>query len=203
MKRLILFFLLVSGFSSACAQGLHTGRIIRSDTRKPVAQARIFMPSGDSAILSNALGFFQVRADSGMVLEITATGLKPGRISVPAASAFTVALEPEEQDTLVYTVIEDMATFPGGFGAFYKYVSKNLRIPGSVWRSGVSGKIFVQFTINADGTIPSEDVKVIKGIHPVADAEVVRVIKLSPKWNPGLQQGKPVRQRMVLPVNIN
>ena len=142
-------------------------------------------------------------ADTGAVIELSFPGLKPGIISVPDAPAFAVVLEPEEPDSTVYIIVEEMATFPGGFPAFYKFVEKNLKIPVSVFRSGVSGRVFVSFTINADGTIPPDEVKVIQPLHPTVDAEVVRVIRKSPKWNPGLQRGMPVRQRMTLPVSIN
>ena len=203
MERITIMLLLFSWMATASGQSLHTGRIIRSDTRKPVAGAAVMLYGNDSTVFSNALGFFQVKADSGSVIEVSASGLTAGQISVPSSPSFTVVLEPEELDSTVYTIVEEMATFPGGFPAFYKFVEKNLNIPVSVFRSGVSGRVYVSFTINADGTIPPDEVTVIKSLHPTVDAEAVRVIRRSPKWNPGLQKGTPVRQRMTLPVNIN
>jgi len=203
MRSISVLFVLFVGITFGHGQQLHTGRIIRSDTRKPVAGAAVMLYGNDSTVFSNALGFFQLRADSGAVIEVSAPGLMAGQISMPSSPTFTVALEPEELDTTVYAIVEEMATFPGGLPAFYKYISSNMRIPLSVFRSGVSGRVYVTFTINADGTIPPEEVKVIKSLHPTVDAEAVRVIRGSPKWNPGLQQGTPVRQKMTLPVSIN
>ncbi|MFM7194915.1 MAG: energy transducer TonB [Bacteroidota bacterium] len=203
MKSYAITFILFGGLTAIYGQPLHTGRVIRSDTRKPVTGAAVFMPDRDSTVFTNALGFFQVKADSGMVIELSATGLVPGHVTVPASPSFTVALEPEELDSTVYVVVEEMATFPGGYPTFYKYVEKNMRIPINILRSNLSGRVFVSFIINADGTIPPDEVKVIQPLHPTVDAEAVRVIRNSPNWNPGRQQGKPVRQRMVLPVSIN
>jgi hypothetical protein len=49
-----------------------------------------------------------------------------------------------------------------------------------------------------DGSIT--DIKLVKGIGAGCDEEAIRVIQNSPKWNPGKQRGKPVRQKMVLPI---
>jgi protein TonB len=65
---------------------------------------------------------------------------------------------------------------------------------------GIEGKVFVEFVINRDGSVT--EVRAIKGIGAGCDEEAVRVIQNSPKWNPGKQRGKPVRQRMVLPVTF-
>jgi protein TonB len=65
-------------------------------------------------------------------------------------------------------------------------------------RMRVEGKVFVEFVIGKDGQIT--DVIVIKGIGAGCDEEAVRIIQSSPPWNPGRQRGKPVKQRMVLPI---
>ena len=65
----------------------------------------------------------------------------------------------------------------------------------------IEGRVICQFVVDRDGTI--EDVQVVKsGGHPSLDKEAVRVIKLMPKWKPGLQDGKPVRVRYTVPVNF-
>jgi protein TonB len=65
---------------------------------------------------------------------------------------------------------------------------------------GTEGKVFVQFVINKDGSI--SDVVAIKGIGAGCDEEAVRIIQSSPQWTPGKQRGKPVKQRMVLPITF-
>ena len=82
--------------------------------------------------------------------------------------------------------------------AFYEFVGKKLKYPAQARRMGIEGKVFVEFVIERDGTIT--DVKAIKGIGAGCDEEAVRVLQTAPKWKPGKQRGKPVRQRMVFPI---
>jgi protein TonB len=82
--------------------------------------------------------------------------------------------------------------------SFLKYVSKNLKYPAQARRMGVEGKVFVQFVVEKDGSIT--DIKVVKGIGAGCDEEAVRVLENAPKWKPGKQRGRPVKQRIVLPI---
>ncbi|HEV7379571.1 MAG TPA: energy transducer TonB, partial [Dyadobacter sp.] len=45
------------------------------------------------------------------------------------------------------------------------------------------GRVFVSFTVNVDGSL--SDIKVLKGLSPQHDMEVIRIMKLMPKWKPG------------------
>lgn len=100
----------------------------------------------------------------------------------------------------VFLVIEDVATFPGGIPVFYNYLAKNLEYPNQARRNKIEGKVFVEFVITRTGKIDQESVKVVKGLGYGLDEEAVRLIKGSPDWIAGSQRGKPVPQKMVLPV---
>jgi periplasmic protein TonB len=106
--------------------------------------------------------------------------------------------EEKEDPNQVFLVVEETAAPLGGMPAFYEYVGKKLKYPAQARRMGVEGKVFVEFVIEKDGSIT--DVKAIKGIGAGCDEEAVRVLQAAPKWKPGKQRGKPVRQRMVLPI---
>jgi len=107
-------------------------------------------------------------------------------------------VEEKEDPDQIFLVVEETAAPPGGMPAFYDFVSKKLKYPAQARRMGIEGKVFVEFVIERDGTIT--DVKAIKGIGAGCDEEAVRVLQSAPKWKPGKQRGKPVRQRMVLPI---
>lgn len=110
-------------------------------------------------------------------------------------------VEVEKEDpNQVFLVVEESAAPEGGMPAFYQFVQKKLKYPAQARRMGVEGKVFVEFVIEKDGSIT--DVKFIKGIGAGCDEEAVRVVKSAPKWKPGKQRGKPVRQRMVLPISF-
>jgi len=107
-------------------------------------------------------------------------------------------VEEKEDPDQIFLVVEETAAPIGGMPAFYEYIGKKLKYPAQARRMGIEGKVFVEFVIERDGTIT--DVKAIKGIGAGCDEEAVRVVQSAPKWKAGKQRGKPVRQRMVLPI---
>ena len=103
---------------------------------------------------------------------------------------------PEEENVdEIFTIVEESASFPGGIQAFYEYLGKELKYPRQAQRMGIEGRVFVQFVVERDGSLT--DIQVVKGIGAGCDEEAVRVLKNSPKWKPGKQRGKPVRQKMI------
>jgi TonB family protein len=101
----------------------------------------------------------------------------------------------------VYTVVDQTAEPDGGMPKFYEFMQQNLIYPTKVREKGVEGKVFVSFIVEVDGSI--SDVSVTKGVDPDLDAEAIRVIKASPKWIAAKNNGVPVRQRLVLPMNFS
>lgn len=106
----------------------------------------------------------------------------------------------EEVAEEIFTIVEEPAAPVGGMEAFYKFVRKNLKYPSQARRMGIEGKVYVQFVVDKDGSIT--DVKSVKGIGAGCDEEAVRVITRSPRWNPPKQRGKPVKQRIILPITF-
>ena len=110
-----------------------------------------------------------------------------------------VQAEPEKEESEeIFTIVEEPASPKGGIAAFMKYVGEKMKYPAQARRMGIEGKVFVEFVIGKDGNIA--DVKAVKGIGAGCDEEAVRVVQAAPAWNPGKQRGKPVKQRMVLPI---
>jgi protein TonB len=106
----------------------------------------------------------------------------------------------EEESEEIFIVVEENAEPKGGYAAFYKFVSDNIKYPAPARRMNIEGKVFVEFVVGKDGKI--SDVKAVKGIGGGCDEEAVRIVTMAPPWNPGKQRGKPVRQRMVLPITF-
>lgn len=106
----------------------------------------------------------------------------------------------EEVADEIFQIVEDPATPPGGYQAFYDYVGKKLKYPAQARRMGIEGKVYVQFVVDRDGTLT--DVQAVKGIGAGCDEEAVRVIKGAPKWSPPKQRGKAVKQRIILPITF-
>lgn len=110
------------------------------------------------------------------------------------------AEEPKEEVEEIFTIVEDPAAPIGGMTAFYKYVGDKIKYPPQARRMGVEGRVFVEFVIDKDGSI--QEVRAVKGIGAGCDEEAVRILQTAPKWKPGKQRGKPVKQRMVLPITF-
>jgi periplasmic protein TonB len=110
----------------------------------------------------------------------------------------TAPVVEEEETDKIFLVVEQSAAPKGGMGAFYKYVSDNIHYPAQARRLNVEGKVFVEFVVDRDGSI--NNIMVIKGIGAGCDEEAIRIMQGAPRWEPGKQRGRPVRQRMVLPI---
>ncbi len=99
----------------------------------------------------------------------------------------------------IFFIVEEMPSFQGkGQEVFREWVAKNLRYPENAAENGISGRVFVQFIVRPDGSV--DEVKVLKGVSPELDAEAIRVIQLSPKWEPGVQKGHKVSVAYVFPI---
>ena len=93
---------------------------------------------------------------------------------------------------------ETQPEFPGGMGAFYKYIAGEMKYPSEARRMGKEGRVYVQFVVNKDGTVDA--VNAVEKIGYGCDEEAERVIRNAPQFKPGTQDGNPVYVRMVLPV---
>lgn len=94
------------------------------------------------------------------------------------------------------------AEYPGGISEMSKFIMKNLHYPAEILEAGISGKSYIKFIVNEDGTISNIE-PVRKNINcPACDEEVIRVIKLMPKWKPAEINNKPIKSYFNLPMNI-
>jgi protein TonB len=106
----------------------------------------------------------------------------------------------EEEADQIFVIVEENAQPKGGLSEFYQYVSTNIKYPAQARRLNVEGRVYVEFIVGKDGKI--SDAIAVKGIGAGCDEEAVRIIIAAPSWNPAKQRGKPVRQRMVLPITF-
>jgi periplasmic protein TonB len=104
----------------------------------------------------------------------------------------------EEETDKIFLVVEQTAVPKNGMAGFYKYVSESLKYPAPARRMGVEGKIYVQFVVDKDGSIT--DVTTVNTLGAGLEEEAIRILKNAPPWTPGRQRGKPVKQRMVIPI---
>lgn len=92
-------------------------------------------------------------------------------------------------------------TYTGGADAFYKFLARKVRYPKEAKKRNIQGKVILSFWVEKDGAL--SNIKVLKGIGGGCDEEAVRVIQLSPAWEPGSQYGLPVRVQYSMPITFS
>jgi len=102
------------------------------------------------------------------------------------------------KDNKVFTAVEQEPGFPGGVQAFGKYLAANTHYPADSWKKGIQGRVIVTFVVEKDGSL--SDVHIARGVADDIDREALRVIKDSPHWTPGIQNGKLVRVAYTVPI---
>ena len=97
-----------------------------------------------------------------------------------------------------FTVVQKIPEFPGGWSAFMQWLTKNLKYPVSAQQSKIQGTVVVSFIVNKDGSIAN--VRVTTSANPLLDREALRVMKMMPKWKPGIDKNKVCRTMIAIPV---
>ncbi len=126
----------------------------------------------------------------------------PFRVMNHAPATLHLAM-PEEGEASedVFFRIEDLPRFNGkDYSAFLEFIHSKLEYPEKAIDYRISGRVYVQFTINKNGEIAHP--QVIRGVHRLLDNEVLRVVQLSPVWEPGRQRGHAVDVSLILPVDF-
>jgi protein TonB len=96
--------------------------------------------------------------------------------------------------------VDVMPTPIGGEAAWTKFLNRNLRYPEQAQADGVSGRVFMSFIVEKDGTL--SNIKVERGAGNGFDEEATRVLKMAKAWKPGMQNGQPVRVKYIIPINF-
>ncbi|MEZ7500713.1 energy transducer TonB [Flavobacterium sp. Arc3] len=137
-------------------------------------------------IKEKKIGAETIKGDPDAVLTVAPVGNGPAKVV-------------EADDNQIYNTagIEVKPEFPGGMDKFYGYVGKNYRAPEE---EGLKGKVYVTFVVEKDGSLT--DIKVLRDIGYGTGKEAIRVLSKCPRWNPGIQNGKPVRVLYSLPITI-
>ena len=81
-----------------------------------------------------------------------------------------------------------MPTYPGGTPALMEFLQENIKYPEQAEREGIEGRVVATFIVELDGSVTNA--KIALSVHPLLDAEVLRVVSLMPNWNPGKNCGR-------------
>ncbi len=106
----------------------------------------------------------------------------------------------EDEDT-IFTILEDPATFRGGdLLTFRNWVMSQLKYPQKAQENGIQGTVSISFVVDENGNVGH--IKVLSSPDYILTEAVLNILDNSPKWKPGKQRGKPVKQQFHLPVSF-
>ena len=97
--------------------------------------------------------------------------------------------------------VDKVPQFPGGINALTVFLIKNTHYNSIAREAGVTGKVHASFIVNSKGEV--EAIKIIRSLGYGLDEEVLRVLSIMPKWEPGLYQGKAVSTILNIPVSFS
>ncbi len=192
--------------------------LIADDSKEPVKVSGIVFDNGDGQPVPGTIikiagsktgtvtdmdGKFTINAKVGDKIEVMYVGMETVTFEVKKENPMihiNLKKDSEDQADKVYDVVDQMPQFPGGSSALMQYLSMNMRYPKEATQAKSQGRVIVSFTVGKDGSI--SDTHVAKSVAPSLDEEALRVIHSMPKWEPGIQDGKPVAVRYVIPVTF-
>lgn len=139
----------------------------------------------DDVVLTNEVSFDDDETTEDKVVEIYAP----------------VSLQAEEEATEeeVFVIVEDMPKFKGGdINKFREWVQKRVRYPEIASENGIQGRVYITFVVETSGLV--SNVSVTRSVDALLDEAAKEAVEASPKWEPGMQRGRPVRVRYSIPI---
>jgi protein TonB len=110
-----------------------------------------------------------------------------------------INMDAEETEDEIFVIVEDMPTFKGGdINKFREWVQKRVRYPELAAENGIQGRVFISFVVETNGTVSS--VTITRSVDALLDEAAKEAVAASPKWEPGMQRGRPVRVRYSIPI---
>jgi hypothetical protein len=116
----------------------------------------------------------------------------------PATTSKSVSIDSlKGEDTTIYEIVDSIAHFPGSKQEWYKYIGKTLNPSVGVDNGAKTGtyRVKIRLTVLKDGTL--QDFKPESKYGHGFEEEVIRSLKLSPKWVPAMRNGVPVNSTLI------
>lgn len=123
----------------------------------------------------------------------------------------TMSFAQDEEIDVPFVVLEDIPKFPNCVDVPYEdakncfmqemnnHIRLNFRYPSIAKKKNIQGRVTVKFIINGEGNVINVETKAPEGCELLAE-EAARIIKLLPKFKPGMQKGKPVSVSYAQPI---
>lgn len=107
----------------------------------------------------------------------------------------------EDNSDEPFRAVEVEPAPPGGMEKFYAFLSSKIHYPEAAKENNTQGRVIVTFVVERDGSLT--DIKTLRDPGNGLGEEAIRVLKLAPRWSPGVQNAKKVRVQFTIPINFN
>jgi TonB family protein len=155
---------------------------------------------------SSAIALYGAAGANGVII-ITTNDYARGRLDAMSNQASgntpqTITLTPPDTSkNQVFMSVEVQPRPKDGLDGFYSFLGRNIRYPSQDKEKGIQGKVIIAFIVEKDGSLSNMDVK--RSPSTTLADEAIRVLKLSPAWIPGVQNGRTVRVQYTVPINFS
>ena len=170
---------------------------------EPIVGAIVRIADSKLGTVTDMNGEFTLDVKKGDAIVADYIGYASHAITVKGENdnyAFVLRKDDSSCDGKAHDIVEQMPQFPGGTTAMMQYLSENIRYPEEAHKNNIQGRVIVTFVVRKDGSI--SDAKIMRSVHPLLDAEALRVVYAMPKWNPGIQNDEPVNVKYTVPITF-
>ena len=128
-------------------------------------------------------------------------GEERGRFGALEITTRTLQEMARETEAPPFIVAETMPLFEGGdLGKFRQWLQTQVRYPAEALKKQIEGRVVCSFVVERDGSV--SNIMALQSPDRLLTDEVRRVLANSPRWTPGMQKGKTVRVKYIVPVDF-
>lgn len=183
-----------------------SGRVGDKNTGEPIVGAAIKIVGSTKGTVSDKDGRFTLTVKRGDEVKVAYVGYESQSLPIRNYNEIGLHLEFDlvkdnvDEANKIYDAVEKMPEFPGGKEALRSYVASSINYPVEAEKAGIQGRVHTAFIVEKDGRVTGA--RAMTSVDPQLDAEAIRIIKNMPRWTPGMQDGKPVRVKYLVPVTF-
>lgn len=128
-------------------------------------------------------------------------GEERGRFGALEITTRTLQEMAREKEEPPFIVAETMPLFEGGdLLKFRQWLQTQVRYPAEALKKQIEGRVVCSFVVERDGSV--SNIMTLQSPDRLLTNEVRRVLANSPRWTPGMQKGKTVRVKYIVPVDF-
>lgn len=183
-----------------------SGRVGDKNTGEPIVGAAIKIVGTTKGTVTDKDGRFKLTVKRGDEVQVAYVGYESQSLPIRNYNEIGLHLEFDlvkdnvDEANKIYDAVEKMPEFPGGKEALKYYVANSIKYPAEAEKAGIQGRVHTAFIVEKDGCVTGA--RAMTSVDPQLDAEALRIVRNMPKWTPGMQDGKPVRVKYLVPVTF-